>query len=84
MKEINRREFLGGLSTGASGTLLGTMMPRHETVKNTKILRLSESEEKINPCDIKINVKPVFYSLIHSTRILKHNQYRLTKNIRVV
>jgi len=65
-QNISRRGFLGCIGVGTSGTLLGTMMPRRETVRNTKILRLSESEEKINPRDIKINVKPVFYSLIHS------------------
>jgi len=57
---------LGGIGVGTSGTLLGTMMPRRESVKNTKILRLSESEERINPRNIKINVKPVYYALIHS------------------
>jgi len=66
MKEINRRNFLGSLGVGASGTLLSRIMPHRETVKNTEILRLSESEEKINPRDIKINVKPVYYALIHS------------------
>lgn len=66
MKDINRREFLGGIGIGTAGTLGSKlMMPNRESVKNKKILRFSKLEENINPGDVKINVKPVHSYMIH-------------------
>jgi len=66
MKRINRREFLGGVGIGATGTLGSKLInPYRANFNNTKTLKLNE-EENINPCDIKLNVKLVVGACIHS------------------
>lgn len=67
MKEINRRNFLGGIGFCAAGALGCESMPGYrKNVKNTKILELSKLKEICNPCDVKINVKPVYAGMIHT------------------
>ena len=63
MKEINRREFLGSMGTGAAGTFANKLMSNRSILKNDNKI---EGAKNINPRSIKLNVQLVFGALIHS------------------
>lgn len=66
MKNLNRREFMGGIGIGTAGALCNKpMMPIRASSGNTGTQGLGTIVNN-NPRDVKVKVKVVFYALIHS------------------
>jgi len=66
LKTINRRNFLGNISTGTAGIVALAQPPLQSAVPECdRVLRLSTTTEPRSPKDVKITVKPVGNYMIH-------------------
>lgn len=67
--KTRRREFIGNLGMGLSGVLIGDKLVGNKipAVPGNNMNNLSMQEIVGNPRDVKLNVKLLYYAMIHST-----------------